>query len=176
MRSKPSLLQAGFTLVEVLIVILIIALLMAFIVPQVLKGPAQARDLVRMNDVGTIVVALESYRSAKQGYPRVSASGCLQADAGLGQELVKAGMISADKFPKDPESNNMTGSCPGAYAYKMVSVNGASNGAVIVYSKLETPARATATDTDINQSSLSNSYIFGNPETDRKYFHQVAGL
>lgn len=176
MRSKSSLLHTGFTLVEVLIVILIIALLMAFIVPQVLKGPAQARDLVRMNDVGTIVVALDSYRSAKQGYPRGATSGCLQPDSGLGQELVKAGMISADKFPKDPEANNLTGSCAGSYAFKMVSVNGVNNGAVIVYSKLETPARATATDTDINQSTLTNSYVFGNPETDRKYYHQVAGL
>ncbi|PIV90575.1 hypothetical protein COW46_02015 [Candidatus Gracilibacteria bacterium CG17_big_fil_post_rev_8_21_14_2_50_48_13] len=174
-RSR-TLLAQGFTLVEVLIVILIIALLMAFIIPQVLKGPAQARDLVRMNDVGNIAVALDSYRSAKQGYPKVSATGCLEATTGLGQELVKAGMLNADKFPKDPEANNLTGNCPGKYAYKMVNVNGVSNGAVIIYSKLETPARATATDSDINQGSLTSEYVFGKPESDRKYYHQVAGL
>lgn len=174
--TAKTVLKKGFTLVEVLIVILIIALLMAFIIPQVLKGPAQARDAVRIADVNNLALVMDEYRTAQHKYPQgANGKGCFDAASGVGLELVKAGFLTADKFPEDPDIGHDNDGCAGKYAYHMVSINGVSNAGVVVYSTLETPGRATANQSDISASSLTAEYIFGQGGSN-KYYHQVSGL
>lgn len=161
-------LKRGFTLVEVLIVILIIALLMAFIIPQVLKGPAAARDATRISHLGQIAVALEGYRS---GSARVYPDGgdhCILPTSPIGQLLITGGYLSRENFPQDPDKKNAVSgnSCQGGYYYTTVN-NG--NG-FMVFAKLETPGRSNADQADLNKSTVDNNARFNSSQQGGFYF------
>lgn len=59
----------GFTLLELLIVIVIIGVLAILIVPNLISGPARARDSQRKADLRAIKTALESYYNDQNSYP-----------------------------------------------------------------------------------------------------------
>lgn len=140
---NKKLLKGGFTLTELLIVILIIALLMAFILPQLLRGPAQARDLQRTTDIGRIAVALESYRNSRGSLP---AGGCLTPTSTAGAALISAGIFSNQNFPTDPIKNNKVGGCEnGEYSYSTVSQNGISDNGFILAAHMESKGNGNAT-------------------------------
>ncbi len=65
-RSKS---QKGFTLLEMLIVIVIVFVLAIIIVPNLLSGPARARDSQRKADMRIIKTALETYYNDNNFYP-----------------------------------------------------------------------------------------------------------
>lgn len=62
-------LRDGFTLLELLIVIIVVGLLALVIIPNLLSGPARARDSQRKADMRTIKTALESYYNDNNSYP-----------------------------------------------------------------------------------------------------------
>jgi general secretion pathway protein G len=59
----------GFTLIEVMVVILIIGVLAALIVPKVMSRPDEARIAAAKQDIATITQALNLYRLDNQRYP-----------------------------------------------------------------------------------------------------------
>jgi general secretion pathway protein G len=61
--------QKGITLLEMLIVIVIVFVLAIIIVPNLLSGPARARDSQRKADMRTIKTALETYYNDNNYYP-----------------------------------------------------------------------------------------------------------
>lgn len=61
--------EAGVTLVEMMIVLVIIALIAAMIVPNVMGRPDQARVTVAQADIRTIGSALKMYRLDNRVYP-----------------------------------------------------------------------------------------------------------
>jgi general secretion pathway protein G len=94
----------GFTLIEVLITLTIIAILMSFVAPYVLNRPDQARDLKLKFDFEAIESALALYKLDNGKYPT--------------QELGFDHLINGDngskylsKIPEDPWGSN--------YIYKM---------------------------------------------------------
>jgi general secretion pathway protein G len=101
-RSVRRTAQAGFTLIELMVVLVIIGVLAALIVPNVLDRADDARATAARTDVNNLMQALKLYRLDNQRYPT--------AEQGL-QSLVarpSAPPVPAnwkpylDKLPADP--------------------------------------------------------------------------
>jgi general secretion pathway protein G len=70
MKSLINLQRAkGFTLIELMVVILIIGVLAALIVPKVMSRPDEARMTAAKSDIATISQALNLYKLDNQRYP-----------------------------------------------------------------------------------------------------------
>jgi len=59
----------GFTLIEIMVVVVILAVLAALIVPRVMSRPDEARVVAAQQDVRALVQALKLYRLDNQRYP-----------------------------------------------------------------------------------------------------------
>ncbi len=103
MRGNPRRLR-GFTLIEVMVVIIIIGVMAALIVPKVMGRPDEARVTAARQDISSIVQALNLYKLDNQRYPTT--------EQGL-QALVKKPTVAPipanwkgngylEKMPKDP--------------------------------------------------------------------------
>ena len=86
--------QQGFTLLELLIVIVIIGILALIIVPGLASGPKRARDAQRKSDLRAVKNALETYYNDNNAYPPGNY-------AGLNTYLVTAYIPS---MPADPKA------------------------------------------------------------------------
>jgi general secretion pathway protein G len=102
LQSVRRRLSAGFTLIELMVVLVIIGVLAALIVPNVLERADDARATAAKTDVNNLMQALKLYRLDNQRYPT--------AEQGLQALLVKptTGPIPSnwksylDKLPNDP--------------------------------------------------------------------------
>ncbi|MES3003013.1 MAG: type II secretion system major pseudopilin GspG [Pseudomonadota bacterium] len=68
-RSPRRLLAAGFTLIELMVVLVIIGVLAALIVPNVLDRADDARVTAARTDVNNLMQALKLYKLDNQRYP-----------------------------------------------------------------------------------------------------------
>lgn len=102
----------GFSLIELLIVITIIALLATIVLATLNSARERARDTSRVNDINQVVTALELYRADNGGtYPPSPASGSDRYFlATLADDLVPTYL---PKIPVDPQA----GSTNNGYRY-----------------------------------------------------------
>ena len=75
MTAMPCFLSArlsrrrGFTLIEVMVVIVILGVLAAMIVPRVMGRPDEARAVAARQDIATLMQALKLYKLDNRSYP-----------------------------------------------------------------------------------------------------------
>ena len=73
--ARPALAQAGFTLVELLVVVAIIGILAAIAMQAMARYRAQAYDAAAIHDLANAVKAEEAYYATNEAYITFSASG-----------------------------------------------------------------------------------------------------
>jgi general secretion pathway protein G len=95
--------MTGFTLIEVLVVVVILGILAAIVVPNIMDKPDQAKVAKANADIRAIESALNMYRLDKHDYPTT--------DQGL-EALVTEYL---PRMPKDPWGNEYLYLSPGGH-------------------------------------------------------------
>jgi general secretion pathway protein G len=113
---KNKALLRGFTLIEVMVVLVILGILATLVVPRIMSRPDEARIIAAKQDINSIGQALKLYRLDNQGYPTT--------DQGLQALVTKPSAPPAppnwktggylDRLPKDPWGNEYKYLNPGA--------------------------------------------------------------
>lgn len=99
-RTRPSSgPEQGFTLLELMIVMIIIGILAAFAVPAYLQSVRKAKEAVLREDLHVMRSAIDSYTVDKQKAPETL------------DDLVQAGYLKT--MPKDPITNRTDTWVPG---------------------------------------------------------------
>lgn len=96
--------QAGFTLIEVMVVVVILGILAALVVPKIMSRPDEARIVAARQDIATLMQALKLYKLDNIAYPSTEQG--LQALVAKPSSAPVPGNWKAggyvDRLPKDP--------------------------------------------------------------------------
>jgi len=106
-RSATHMAQRGFTLIEIMVVVVIMGILAALVVPKLMGRTDDARIIAAKQDIATIMQGLKLYKLDNQRYPTTEQG--LQAlvtkpVSGPDANGWKTGGY-LDKLPKDPWGN-----------------------------------------------------------------------
>jgi general secretion pathway protein G len=101
------MLQRGFTLLEVMVVVVILGILAALVVPKIISRPDEARTIAARQDIASLMQALKLYRLDNQRYPTteqgLQALVARPASAPLAPNWKTGGYV--ERLPKDPWGN-----------------------------------------------------------------------
>lgn len=105
---------AGFTLIEVMIVVVILGILAAFVVPNLIDRPEQAKRVKAESDIRQIESALNLYRLDNHKYPSTDEGlDALVKKPSSAPQWKEGGYLS--KLPKDPWGNDYQYLNPGTH-------------------------------------------------------------
>ena len=121
----------GFTLIEIMVVLVILGVLAALIAPKILDRPEQARILAAKQDIATLSQALKMYKLDNQRYPSTG-----QGLTALVQKPTAAPIPVnwrdggyLERLPKDPWGNPYKYSAPGLHGdFDVISLGSAGEG------------------------------------------------
>ena len=106
-RSTVRMMQRGFTLIEIMVVVVILGILAALVAPKLMGRTDDARIVAARQDIATIMQGLKLYKLDNQRYPTTEQG--LQAlvtkpTGGPDASGWKTGGY-LDKLPRDPWGN-----------------------------------------------------------------------
>jgi general secretion pathway protein G len=107
MRQIRIARRRGFTLIEVMVVVVILAILAALVVPKLMGRPDEARVVAARQDISTLMQALRLYRLDNMRYPTTEqglAALVARPTAAPVPANWKAGGY-VERLPKDPWGN-----------------------------------------------------------------------
>jgi len=115
MQNVSRTLQRGFTLIEIMVVVVIIGILGALVVPKLMGKPGEARITAAKVDIASLMQALKLYKLDNQRYPTTEQglkSLIEKPTSGPAANGWKTGGY-VDKLPKDPWGNPYQYLAPG---------------------------------------------------------------
>ena len=118
---NPKFLAAGFTLIELMIVVVILGLLATMVMPKILDKPEQARRTKAKVDLRSIQSALAMFKTDTGRFPTTSEGlQALAANPGI-RNYGKEGYL--ERVPLDPWGNKYIYLSPGVHSkdYDLVS-------------------------------------------------------
>lgn len=117
MKPYRIFLSRGFTLVEVMVVIVILGVLAALIVPKVMSRPDDARVAAAQQDITAMLEALQLYKLDNRAYPTSEQGLAALVSAPVVAPLPKAWKKGGylHKLPNDPWGNPYQYLSPGEH-------------------------------------------------------------
>ncbi len=118
MKSR-KIRDQGFTLIEIMIVLVILGILVWQLAPRIMGKPEEARRVKAQMDISTLETALKLYKLDNGRYPSTEQG--LQAlveppSVGvLPRKWRKGGYLEKGKIPKDPWGGDYVYLCPGLH-------------------------------------------------------------
>jgi general secretion pathway protein G len=104
---QVTLRQRGFTLLEVMVVVVILGILAALVVPKIISRPDEARAIAAKQDIASLMQALKLYRLDNQRYPMteqgLQALAVLPTTAPIPLNWKAGGYV--ERLPQDPWGN-----------------------------------------------------------------------
>jgi len=98
----------GFTLIEIMVVIVILGILASLVIPKIMSRPDDARLIAARQDISSLTQALKLYRLDNQNYPTTEQglAALLQKPSSppIPANWKTGGYI--DRLPKDPWGND----------------------------------------------------------------------
>ncbi len=117
MEKRISYKQRGFTLIEIMVVLVIIGIMAALIVPRVLGRAEDARKVAAKADISAIANALKLYNLDNMRYPTnqqgLQALASKPSIAPIPNSYKDGGYL--DKLPTDPWGNQYQYQNPGKH-------------------------------------------------------------
>ncbi len=109
MKPSPTATREGFTLIELIIVVSILAVLAGVMIPRVSSRMAKSRDARRVADVRAIQSAIDSYYADTGSYPAPKKNSKfgnwdISHDGNFIRDLVNKGYLAEE--PRDPINDN----------------------------------------------------------------------
>ena len=114
--TSPRAGERGFTLIELMIVVAIIAILAGILIPNFVNARAQAQTAACESNLRSIATALELYYADNQVYPTASGAAVQPA------LLTANGVAYLSNTPKDPAAQN------GAATYALTTTQASGGG------------------------------------------------
>ncbi|UCD33967.1 MAG: type II secretion system major pseudopilin GspG [Desulfobacterales bacterium] len=112
--------HAGFTLIELMVVIVILGILAGLIIPRIMGRPEEAKQLKAKIQIESLETALKLYKLDNGMYPDTEQG--LQAlieqpETGiLPKKWREGGYLEKGKLPKDPWKNDFVYLSPGVHS------------------------------------------------------------
>ena len=104
---KAATREDGFTLLEVMVVVVILGILAALVVPKIISRPDEARVIAAKQDLASLLQALKLYRLDNQRYPSteqgLQALAAQPTTAPLAPNWKSGGYV--ERLPRDPWGN-----------------------------------------------------------------------
>lgn len=97
--------QAGFTMLEIMIVLVIVAVLAALVVPNVMGRPDEARIVAAQTDINNIKQALQLYKVDNRRYPTSQQGLKALVTKPSSPPVPNNWKLYIDKLPNDPWGN-----------------------------------------------------------------------
>ena len=117
MLEKLKYKNQGFTLIELMVVIIILGILAMWVAPKIMSRPGEARQVKARLDIQNLETALKLYKLDNGPYPGTEQG--LQAlvempEAGtIPKKWKKGGYLEKGRVPKDPWGNDFIYLSPG---------------------------------------------------------------